>query len=153
MLPATSIHGHYLQREREYLVGWQRAQADLANFRRRTHEQRAAESALLRHQVAQPLLTLADHLRTAAAALPVDLAEHSWAQGVLHIARQLDAVLGELGLTIISEVGVPFDPRHHEALSEQASPVHAAGTVVTVHQPGYRIGDHVIRPAKVTVAR
>lgn len=153
MLPATSIHGLGLEREREYLAGWQRAQAELANFRRRMYEQRAAESARLRHQAVQPLLTLADQLRTAAAALPADLAEHSWVQGVLHIARQLDAVLVALGLTVIDEVGAPFDPRHHEAVSEQASAAHATGTVLVVHQPGYRIGEHVIRPAKVTVAR
>lgn len=150
---ATSLHGDRLPREREYLTGWQRAQAELANFRRRMDEQRAVQAAHLRHQVAQPLLTLADHLRAAAASLPADLAEHAWAQGVVHITRQLDALLGELGIARISEVGVPFNPRHHEALDEKASRTHVAGTVVTVHQPGYRIGNHVIRPAKVTVAR
>ncbi|MBI4021836.1 MAG: nucleotide exchange factor GrpE [Candidatus Andersenbacteria bacterium] len=153
MLHATQIHGESSQREREYLAGWQRARADLDNYRRRVLAEHAVANASVRRQAAEPLLTLADILRAAAAALPADLAKNNWALGVLQIARQLDAILADLGLTIIGEAGTKFDPQHHEAISAEPSADHAPGTIIAVHQPGYRIGEHIIRPAKVTVAR
>lgn len=153
MIHASQVHGTASLRAQEYLAGWQRARAELDNFRRRTRSLAASELARSRHQLAEPLLALADNFHTAASALPAELAQHSWAQGVLHITRQLDGILARLGLTAIAATGVPFDPRYHEAISEELTSTQPPDTVVAVHQAGYRIGERVIRPAKVIVAR
>ena len=68
------------------------------------------------------------------------------------VREGLIAALARVGVESFSPVGEPFDPELHEAMSQQPVQGAASGTVAEVYQPGYRLGDHVIRPARVVVA-
>jgi molecular chaperone GrpE len=146
-------HGGESPKEKEYLEGWQRSRAELVNFRKRVAEQQSAYSQQALKQVIEPLLSLADNLRTMLAHQPAELKDHPWVTGVAHIARQMDQVLAEYGVTLIGETGSEFDPTLHEAIEHVDSAEHPSGQVVAVVQAGYRLGDDVIRPARVKVSR
>lgn len=140
----------------EYLAGWKRAQADYANLKRES-EARVADIA--RHAAGafvEQMLPIIDGFEKAHAAYPdeSDAAKLAqWAAGIGLIKLQLDTLLARAGVTRIAESGVPFDPSFHEAmLQKPADDAHPTGTVLEVLEPGYRMGERVLRPAKVTVA-
>ena len=124
-------------REQEYLAGWQRARAEFYNFRKRVNQEQG----------------LADTFQTMTEALPADLTDHAWAQGVVHVARQIKQILREYGVVPIEAIGHQFDPEKHEAVSKVSKFGTASGCVVEVLQTGYVLEDRVIRPAKVKVAK
>jgi molecular chaperone GrpE len=72
--------------------------------------------------------------------------------GLKHVHADVIAALGNVGIERYSPEGEPFDPQYHEAVAQQ--PVEGAqpGVVVEVFQRGYRMGDNVVRPARVVVA-
>lgn len=149
---ASQIHAPATSREQEYLAGWQRARAELLNFKQRTAAAQSQERTRLTRDILEPLLTLADNFQAVAAHLPSELKDNAWAQGVVHVSRQLDQILQQYGLQPIAESNRPFDPAIHEAIEEVESPG-KAGRVVQVVQVGYQLGDTVLRPARVRVAK
>lgn len=152
MISASDIHGSD-DRARQYLTGWQRERAALANLRRRLAAEQTATRERLTQEITQSLLTLADNFRAMTAHTPTAFVDHPWTQGVHHIARQLEQLLAAYGVTPIdTAVGTVFNPALHEAVSRTTVPGHSAGTVVEVLQPGYRLGEHILRPARVKVA-
>ena len=140
-----------LERERdEYLDALQRLKAEFDNFRKRTVNERAAQSARASESVVKELLPVLDDLERALVAAE----EHEEAKledGVRLVHRALSDVLARAGLSEIDTDGA-FDPHVHEALLAQ--PVEGAepGSVVQVLQKGYLLGDRVLRPARVVVA-
>jgi|SoiMethySBSTD1v2_1073268.scaffolds.fasta_scaffold487954_2 molecular chaperone GrpE len=139
-----------LAEKEDNLRGWQRAQADYSNFRRRTEQEReelvkVAEAGLLMH-----LLPVVDDLERALAGLPPELRGVTWVDGVLLIDRKLRSVLEAHGLTPIDAVGQPFDPHLHEAVLRDGDPSEAT-TVNGELQKGYRLHDRVLRPTLVKV--
>jgi molecular chaperone GrpE len=140
-----------LERERdEYLDALQRLKAEFDNFRKRTANERAAQSARASESVVKELLPVLDDLERALVAAE----EHEEAKledGVRLVHRALSDVLARAGLSEIDTDGA-FDPHVHEALLAQ--PVEGAepGSVVQVLQKGYLLGDRVLRPARVVVA-
>ena len=74
-------------------------------------------------------------------------------EGIEATARELQAVLGRHGVKIVQAAGAKFDPNLHQAIAEVPAPGQAPGTVVAVVQTGYLIGDRLLRPAMVTVAK
>lgn len=148
MITAADIHGSPAA---QYLAGWQRAQAELNNFRRRQAADTAAARTRLTEEVLAPVLEIADNLRAAAAHVPPEIADHAWTAGIVHIGRQVEQLLAAYGVTLIDDKGSTFDPTVHEAVGQAAAKV-KSGTVLEVIQPGYRVGDRVIRPARVKVA-
>jgi len=151
MIHSTEVHGTGAAREQEYLLGWQRARADLANVRKRVVEEKVHEQARLKADVLESFLALADHFRALASHAPENLKEDIWAQGVLHIGREFERVLGEHGLEVINPENEMFNPVVHEAVEQVQEG--KKDTVVGVVQVGYRVGEKVIRPAKVKVAK
>ena len=152
MIHGSNIHSDAAKAAHEYLAGWQRARAELDNYRKRMH---AGQQALQEKQVralVEPLLGLNDNFRAMVEHVPADLAEHPWVQGAVHIARQLSDILTEFKVTVIEPTGGMFDPSLHEAVEHVAGSTLPSGTIVTVVQAGYRLGDTVLRPAKVKVA-
>jgi molecular chaperone GrpE len=136
-----------------YLDLAQRAQADFANYKRRTAQDleqkiRDANAALLTQ-----LLPVFDDLQRALDSVPPELAEDSWAQGVGLIGQKLERLLQQQGLERIGGESDPFDPRVHEAVAYEEHPVYDEGQVASVYRPGYRLNDRVLRPAQVVVAR
>ncbi|HZU86999.1 MAG TPA: nucleotide exchange factor GrpE, partial [Anaerolineaceae bacterium] len=77
----------------------------------------------------------------------------SWAEGVALIARKLSGILESEGVRPMQAEGEMFDPAMHEAISHEDHPDFQSGQIIEVVQQGYTIGDRVIRPALVRVAR
>ncbi len=130
-----------------------RAQADFINYRRRMSQELAegriaAQSALLAQ-----LLPVLDDLGRAQATAPPELTSNSWVQGLMLIARRFTTLLDQLGVRQIGAPGERFDPRWHEAITTETRADVPEGTILQVARPGYAIGERVIRPAQVVVAR
>jgi molecular chaperone GrpE len=147
-----------LERERaaatDYMQRWQRAQADLSNFRRRTEQERDQQQKLYRAQALAILLPALDTLERAFATLPATLRDYSWIDGVALTQLQLDGALRNAGVAPIEvEVGAEFDPRRHEAIGEVESAQVPAGRVAAVIQRGYALGDLLLRPTLIQISR
>jgi molecular chaperone GrpE len=123
----------------------QRLQAEYANYRKRVDRDRAA----VRDQAAAATLT---------GLLPVlDAIDQAREHGELSggfksVADSLQAALGRLGLVAYGEKGDPFDPKIHEALMHSYSSDVTEDTCVEILQSGYKVGDRILRPARVAVA-
>ena len=153
MIHARQTHSVASAREQEYLAGWQRERAELQNFRKRMHEQATREQRQALRAVIEPLLGVADNFQAMTRHVPKELEENAWVTGVMHIARQVEQLLTEYGITLIEAQGKAFDPSQHEAVEEVADSHAPSGQVVEVIMPGYRLGEDVIRPARVKIAQ
>jgi molecular chaperone GrpE len=126
--------------------------ADLANLRRRRDLDLAAGQRAVQVRLLGRLGELRDSLARALAT-SLDPAD-PWHAGLLGIRDQADAELRAEGVTLVGEVGEPFDPRVHEAITAVAVPGHARGIVLRVDAPGLRLEDGAMaRPARVVVSR
>ncbi len=136
----------------EYKDGWQRALADFANLRRRVErdQQNANQNATV--NVIKRYLDIIDDLERALANRPKEGEAGRWADGVELTYRKFATFLENEGLTTIPAEG-EFDSNLHEAISHEDSPQHSSGQIIAVVQQGYRLGDRVVRPARVRVAR
>lgn len=133
----------------EYLGALQRMKADFENFRKRNERDRLVQRAAAARDVVMAVLPVLDNLERAVEALVQAGDEH--AGGVEMVRVQLAQVLEGQGLKELEALGQPFDPTVHEALS--LVPADAPeGTVVSVVEKGYRLGDGIVRAAKVVVA-
>jgi molecular chaperone GrpE len=140
----------------EYLALAQRTQADFENYRKRM----ARESALAHERgvakLVKELLPALDNLDRALSEAGSAAAgtghEDPLLKGVRLVREQLMAALARVGVESYSPVGERFDPAFHEAMVQQPVPGAASGTVAEVYQPGYRLGEDIIRPARVVVA-
>jgi molecular chaperone GrpE len=139
-----------LQQDRDELVDTlQRVQAEFENYRKRAARDQQALVARAHERLVKELLPILDDLGRALEAAEQH-EEAALEDGVRLVHKQLVDVLAKEGLTEIDTDGV-FDPHVHEALLAQPSDAEA-GTVLEVLQKGYRLGDHVLRPARVTIA-
>jgi len=141
------------QKAEEWLDLLRRTQADFVNYRRRMSQEQAegriaAQSALL-----SQLLPVLDDLGRALGSVPPELADHPWVQGLFLVARRLTTLFEQLGVRQIGAAGESFDPRWHEAIATETRADVPEGTIVQVAQPGYALGERVVRPAQVSVAR
>jgi molecular chaperone GrpE len=150
MISSTKAHRESSAKEKEYLEGWQRARAELDNFRKRTAGEQTQRQERLKAQLIEPLLQLADNFAAMTAHVPESLQEDAWAQGVLHVGRQLDQILQEFGLETIGKVGEEFNPRLHEVIGEEKGS--KPNQVTSVTRLGYKVGDTIVRPAQVKVS-
>jgi molecular chaperone GrpE len=136
----------------DHLASLQRTAADFANYRRRTAEDRDRESGLASEQLLRKLLSVADDFDRALEAMPVELRDLGWIEGIVLLDRKLRQLLESEGVTPIEAIGRPFDPREHEAIASLPAPGIPDGEVVAEIQRGYRIRDRVLRPAMVAIA-
>ena len=135
-----------------------RRQADFDNYRKRVERERAETYNRAAGEVVGQLLPVIDNLRRALDAEATVQAGESeefrhFLQGVELINRQLGGVLETLGVKPIPTVGQPFDPHVHEAVAAESSDSHEPDTVIQELARGYRLGDKLIRPAMVKVAK
>ena len=137
-------------RAAEYLYGWQRAQAEFANYKRRLERDNAAFREIARGDVIKRFLPVVDDLERALANRPSD--EHAWVGGIELVYRKLLAILESEELKRIEAEGKAFDPNLHEAISQEHNEDFESGQVISVVQQGYMLGDRVIRHAHVRVA-
>lgn len=130
------------------LSGWQRAQADFTNYRRRSEQEREEVSKFANSALVNALLPVLDDLEKAFAYLPPELAEADWVNGVRLVERKLKATLEAQGLSAIEALGERFDPCLHEAVANARG---EEGVVVKELQKGYKLHGRLIRPSKVAV--
>ena len=130
------------------LAGWQRAQADFANYKRRSEQEKEEIGKFVNSVLMLNLLPILDDLERATTSIPLRLAKLSWVDGIRLIERKLRAILEAQGLSPIKALGEPFDPTLHEAVRQDKG---KEGIVVEELQKGYKFYDKVIRPSKVVV--
>ena len=141
------------QRVTELQDRWQRAAADLANFRKRTEQEKGDVQKLASMLLVQQLLPVLDNFDRALATIPGNLQMLTWIQGVMLIERHFRAILDRQGLEPVEAEGKPFSPHLHEAISERETPDAEPGTVLQVYQKGYSMHGRVIRPTLVELAK
>jgi molecular chaperone GrpE len=123
----------------------QRLQAEYANYRKRVDRDRAAVREQAVATVLTGLLPVLDAIDQAR--------EHGeLSGGFKSVADSLQSATGKLGLVAYGEKGDAFDPKIHEALTHTYSPDVTEDTCVEIFQPGYKVGDRILRPARVAVA-
>jgi molecular chaperone GrpE len=132
--------------ESEHLEDLRRVTAEYANYRRRVERERVVERERAVGDAARAILPVLDDLDRAEA--HGDLAEGG---PLTTIAQKLRAQVGKLGLTPYAERGEAFDPHQHDAIFQRENPEVSRPTVSDVVERGYRIGDTVLRVAKVVV--
>jgi molecular chaperone GrpE len=124
----------------------QRLQAEYANYRKRVDRDRAAVREQAVASTLAGLIPVLDAIDKAR--------EHGELSGGFEkVADSLQSALGKLGLVTYGEKGDPFDPNIHEALTGFPSPDVAEDTCFEILFPGYKVGDRILRPAKVAVAK
>ncbi len=148
--PSLDLDMDAIVAERDaYLDQVQRGRAEFANFRRRTEQERSLIRELVSRELLAQILPIEDDLQRALRAVPAEQRETSWVQGVELIERKLSGILDRAGVTQFESLGQPFDPAVHEAVATE--PGTSGGTVVEIFQPGYRLGQSLLRPAMVKV--
>lgn len=136
-----------------------RTLAEMENLRRRTEREVADAKAYGVTSFARDMLTFADNLRRAMETVSPEAREaadpvlRSFVEGIELTERDFLSRLGRFGVKKMEPLGKRFDPNHHEVLFELPDESVPTGTVVQVVEPGYTIGERVLRAAKVGVAR
>jgi molecular chaperone GrpE len=137
----------------EYLDGWQRAQAEFSNYKKRQEADRAQMMALANMAVLVKTLPIMDDFERAIATLPADLGRLTWCEGILLIRHKLYAILESEGVKPIETEGQMFDPLYHEAVTYEEVEGYEEGQIIGEVQRGYTLGERVLRPALVRVAK
>lgn len=133
--------------------------ADMENLRKRTERDVADTRSYAISGFARDMLSATDALSRALVMLPADAREagdpttKSLIEGIELAEREMQRLLGKHGVTLIEAQNQKFDPHKHQAMFEVPDPNTPEGTVVQVVQAGYAIGDRVLRPAMVGVAK
>jgi molecular chaperone GrpE len=139
----------------EYLELAKRTKADFENFRKRVTADVQAASLRGRAEMARDVVPVLDDLERALEAAGLDPegdSEDGLAHGVILVFRGLRETLNRHGIEAVDPKGERFDPNLHEALSTQPVEGTESGVVVEVMQKGYRMGEQLIRPARVVVS-
>jgi molecular chaperone GrpE len=135
-----------------------RAHADMDNLRKRTEREKDETAKYAVTKFARDVLGVGDNLQRAIAAVPpgaadTDPALKALIDGVSMTEREFLNVLDRNGVKRMDVAGQPFNPHQHQAMVEVEQPDVAAGTIVQVYQDGFVLGDRVLRPAMVVVAK
>jgi len=140
-----------LERERdEHYERLLRVTAEFDNFRKRTERDRRDISERAAAGLFEELLPIVDDFERA---LDADTADAAYREGVAIIHRQLVDLLQRRGVRPIDAVGTRFDPRIHQAVAYESAPGHDDGEVVEELRRGYMLGERLLRPSMVKVAK
>ena len=138
------------EKAEKYLANWQRCQADFANYKQRTEQEKRETIDFANSALISNLLPVMDDLERAFASIPAELDDSSWTEGIKLIYNKLKVTLEAQGLTEIEAKGELFDPHLHEAVMQQEG---EDGIVIEETQKGYRFKEKVIRPSLVIVGK
>lgn len=130
-----------------------RTLADSENARKRTRQQSEESVRIQRESMLRDLLPIVDNLERAVEAARGGGDAATIVQGVEMVLKGLLELLRAHGVTPLASVGQAFDPARHEAVDHVASQTHPPNTVVDEFHRGYQIGERVLRPARVSVAK
>jgi len=130
-----------------------RRHAEFDNYRKRVERERAETYQRGRDDVLLQFLPVVDNFERALTSLETSEGDaEALRHGVELIHRQFKDALSKFGLEPVEAVGQAFDPHVHEAVTTEATDKHEENTVIEEFQRGYKIGDRLLRPAKVKVA-
>jgi len=141
------------QKVDEFSDGWQRERAEFANYRKRIERDRESQKQNNRIDVIKKYLAVHDDFERAMKTIPQESVQESWLEGLKLIDQKLKTLLEGEGIAPIPTENSAFDPVLHEAISHEENPDFESGQIIEVVQKGYTIGDRVIRPALVRVAK
>jgi molecular chaperone GrpE len=132
---------------------WIRTAADFDNFRKRTRREIEDARKAGREEILKELLPVFDNLERAIASSRNAPDVKAVVDGLGMILKQFESTLGRVGITKVATTGSSFDPQVHEAIQQVETSDHAPGTVVAEVQPGYMMGERLLRAAMVVVAK
>ena len=122
------------------------------NFRNRVEVEKKDWIKFGEAQVLMDIVQVLDGFNQASKHVPEDIKDNQWVQGIQNIQKQFENVLKEKGVEKIACLGQPFDPNYHEAIFKEESDK-SEDTILEIFADGYKLGDKVIRPARVKVAK
>jgi len=137
----------------EYLTGWQKERADFINYKKQEEDRKANFSEAMRERILVRFLAVMDSFNMAFANKETwDKVDDTWRKGVEYIYSQMNAIFEEYGVKPVGEVGEAFDPNIHQSVdvveTDKKENEHKVAAVV---QMGYKLGERIIRPARVNV--
>jgi molecular chaperone GrpE len=135
------------------LDGWQRERAEFSNYKKRIERENELLHQNITGSVIKKYLVILDDLDLALKSRPKEGDGAAWAEGVELITRKLQSILDSEGIERINQNKVQFDPNLHEAISNEENPEFESGEIIEVVRQGYKLGDRILRPAMVRVAR
>lgn len=143
----------------EYLAGWKRALADYENAMKMNAQSREEDKKRVRASLAEDLLPVIDNFGyvlkhvpdTSSCSEDFQKKFDTWAEGINHISRQFTEALRNLGVEPIATVGEQFNPHLHESGGSKKDENQPDGVVLEEVIRGWKIGERVLRPAKVIV--
>jgi molecular chaperone GrpE len=141
------------QEKEEYLLGWQKERADFANYKKEEDARKAMFSEAMRERILSRFLGVMDSFNIAFANKEAwEKVDPNWRKGVEYIYAQMSSIFEEYGVKTIGEVGETFDPNIHEPVemmpTDKKENNHKVATLI---QKGYKLGERVMRPARVNV--
>jgi molecular chaperone GrpE len=152
--PGPAVDVEEVQRQRdEYYDLLLRKTAEFDNYRKRTDRERQAVFDSAAADLIQELLPLVDDLERALGAEPGTEGTEGYRRGVELIHRQLLEVLRKRGVRPIEAVGTDFDPNYHQAVAYDPVPGRREGEIIEEFRRGYMLGDRLLRPSMVRVAK
>jgi len=144
---------HLNQKADEFSDGWQRERADFANYRKRMSRGLDNQKLNNKIEIINKYLTIKDDLERAIKNMPESLFDEPWIDGIQLIIQKLSNILEGEGIQPIPADGLAFDPEVHEAISHEDTNEIESGFIIEVVQQGYTIGDRIVRPSQVRVAK
>jgi molecular chaperone GrpE len=130
-----------------------RIAADFDNFRKRSRKEIEEVRRRTIEDTLREVLPIVDNLERAADAMSTATEVSAVTDGVHMVLRGFEDIAGRLGLKRVATVGHQFDPTCHDAMQQQETNEHAPGTIVSEVVPGYYLGERLLRPAMVVVAK
>ena len=137
----------------EYLTGWQRAKADYINLQKELDSTRLNISVIAREKMARNLMPALDSFDMAFQNKESwEKVDPNWRMGVEYIYSQFMTGLADSGIEKIDQIGVKFDPNlHHSISAVETEKEELDHTIESIIQVGYKIGERVVRPARVNI--
>ena len=137
----------------EYLTGWQKERADFVNYKKQEEERKAFLNDLIKEKILTNFLSVSDSFNIAFANKEAwEKVDANWRVGVEYIYSQLNNIFEEYGVKTFGKEGEDFDPNLHQSMqaieTEEKEKDHKISSVI---QQGYKLGEKVLRPAKVNV--
>lgn len=137
----------------EYLTGWQKERAEFINYKKQENDRHIKFSEAMRERILTRFLTISDSFNMAFANKGAwEKVDDSWRKGVEYIYTQLNAIFEEYGVKPFGEEGENFDPSIHQSIDVvETDKKELEHKVATVIQKGYKLGEQIIRAARVNV--
>jgi len=145
----------------EYKSGWQRALADYKNLQAETAKRRGEWAQMSETQILEEFIPVYENFKTAFSHLPLPERESAegrrewegWSKGIEHIKKQFADILKSHGVEEIKTVGEKFDPKYHEAAGEEIAGGKEPSEIIKEISGGYKVGERVIRAARVIISK